>query len=53
MNTWNNMSTAGKIGVGAAAIGGTALIASSIINNKRKAKEAEERAKKAEAKARY
>jgi hypothetical protein len=56
MNTWNNMSKGQKIGAGvaagAAAIGATAMIANSI-KNKRKAKEAEERAKAAEAKARY
>ena len=56
MNTWNNMSKGQKIGAGvaagAAAIGATAMIANSI-KNKRKAKEAEERAKSAEARARY
>ena len=56
MNTWNNMSTAGKIGTGVAAgalaLGTTAMVANSI-KNKRKAKEAEERAKAAEARARY
>ncbi len=56
MNTWNNMSKGQRIGAGvvagAAAIGTTAMIANSI-KNKRKAKEAEERARAAEAKARY
>ena len=48
MNTWNNMSTTGKVATGAAALGTTALIAGSIIKNKRKAKEAEEKAKAAQ-----
>ena len=56
MNTWNNMSKGQRIGTGvaagAAAIGATAMIANSI-KNKRKAKEADERAKAAEARARY